>query len=277
MRRARTLTLVAGGALAVVTVGVLASGILIIPIEKISGRLRRRGPDTLTPSGEEAQYTLYAPGGPWGFMFNGPVGRASTKYMPIMQAGMYQLVAELLDLRPEDDLLDIGCGPGAFLASKGQRVRRVAGLDASPVMLRDAERRLADRLAAGTARLVLGSSEKLPFGDGEFSAVSVISAPVNEAEVFRVLRPAGRFVCVIELVPDPRKPDRERTAVGVNWNEADTRRILEETGFTDLTVRHKGYSFLGAERIVSCRKPAAPPRSTAVGGEAAAAEEINIG
>jgi hypothetical protein len=84
-------------------------------------------------------------------------------------------------------------------------------------------------------------------------------------------------VCVIELVPDPRKPDRERTAVGVNWNEADTRRILEETGFTDLTVRHKGYSFLGAERIVSCRKPAAPPRSTAVGGEAAAAEEINIG
>jgi cyclopropane fatty-acyl-phospholipid synthase-like methyltransferase len=82
-------------------------------------------------------------------MFNGPVGWASTKHMPIMQAGMYGLVAEMLDLQPEDDLLDIGCGPGAFLASKGQRVRTVAGLDASPVMLRDAERRLADRLADG--------------------------------------------------------------------------------------------------------------------------------
>ncbi len=104
----------------------------------------------------------------------------------VSQAGMYEVVAEMLDLQPEDELLDIGCGPGAFLASKGQRVRRVAGLDASPVMLRDAERRLADRLAAGTARLVLGSSAELPFGDGEFSAVTVISAPVNLAEVFRV-------------------------------------------------------------------------------------------
>jgi hypothetical protein len=64
-------------------------------------------------------------------------------------------------------------------------------------------------------------------------------------------------VCVFEIVPDPRKPDSERTAVDLNWDEADTRRILEETGFTDLTVRHKGYSFLGAERIVSCHKPAA--------------------
>ena len=135
-------------------------------------------------------------------------------------------------------------------------MRTVAGLDASPVMLRDAQRRLADRLAAGTARLVLGSSVALPFGDGEFSAVSVISAPVNLAEVFRVLRPGGRFVGVFEIVPDPRKPDHERTAVGVEWDESDTRRILEETGFTDLAVSHRGYSILGAERIVSCHKPA---------------------
>ena len=225
--------------------------------------MARRGPAAPT-SGEALQYTLYAPGGPWGFLFNGPLGRACTRYMPIMQAGMYRTVAEMLDLRPDDDLLDIGCGPGAFLASKGRNVRRVAGLDASPVMLRDAERRLADRLATGTARLVLGSAAELPFDDGEFSAVTAISAPVNPAEAFRVLRPDGRFVCVMEIVPDPRKRDSDRTAVAVEWDEADTRRTLEETGFTDLIVRHKGYSFLGAERIVSCRKPATPRSEAAV-------------
>jgi len=277
MRRRTTFALVAGGTLAVVTVGALASGILVVPIEKISGRLRRRGPDASTSSGEDSQYTLYAPGGPWGFMFNGLVGRASTRYMPIMQAGMYQLVAELLALQPEDDLLDIGCGPGAFLASRGQSVHRVAGLDASPVMLRDAERRLADRLAAGTARLMLGSAAELPFDEGEFSAVSVISAPFSPAEVFRVLRPGGRFVCVFELVADPRKLPRDKAVVVVGWDEADTRRVLEETGFTDLTIRHKDYSFLGAERIVSGRKPAASPRNAAVEEEAATAEVINVG
>ena len=248
---------VVGGTLAVVTAGAFASGILLVPIDRVSARLRGRGRAVPTGSGETSQYALYAPGGPYGFLFNGLVGRASTRYMPLMQAGMYELVAGMLDLQPEDELLDIGCGPGAFLAGKGQRVRRVAGLDASPVMLRDAERRLADRLAAGTAHLVIGSAEELPFGDGEFSAVSVISAPVNLAEVYRVLRPGGRFVCVIELVADPRKQPGDKAAVAVGWEEAETRRVFAETGFADLAVSYKDYSFLGAERIVSCRRPAA--------------------
>ena len=74
MRRVTRLALVAGGTSAVVAGGALARS-----------RLVRREPDA--PIAEEAQYTVYAPGGPWGFLFNGPVGWASTKYMPIMQAG----------------------------------------------------------------------------------------------------------------------------------------------------------------------------------------------
>jgi len=72
----------------------------------------------------------------------------------------------MLDLRPDDELLDVGCGPGAFLATKARHVRRVVGLDASPVMLHEAERRLADRLAAGTARLELGNAAVFPHLSG---------------------------------------------------------------------------------------------------------------
>jgi SAM-dependent methyltransferase len=226
MRRRTKLAVVAGGATAVVAGGAIARS-----------RLGHRGPEALPP--DEAIFTVYAPGGRYGFMANGPVGRVISKIMPILEAGVYEVAAEMLDLQPDDELLDIGCGPGAFLATKAQQARRVVGLDPSLTMLHEAERRLADRLAAGTAELVTGSAAELPFGDGEFSAVTAIFAPPNPAEAFRVLRPGGRLVFADN---DPRKsPSEPASAWGRRrYDEADYRRMAEDAGFTDLVARYKG-------------------------------------
>jgi SAM-dependent methyltransferase len=251
MRRRTKVALVAGGATAAVATGTLARH-----------WFGDREPGPPTASGEDLQFTLFAPGGPQGLWFNGPIGWAFAKIQPIGHAGVYDVVADMLDLQPEDELLDIGCGPGAFLDTKARHVSRVVGLDPSRTMLREAQRRLADRLAAGTARLVVASSVELPFGDGEFSAVTAITAPANPAEVFRVLRPGGRFVWVDELVPDPKRPSGERTGgAPLNWTEADFRRILEDAGFVDLAVRYKPVLSLADNRIASCRKPAASPQN----------------
>jgi hypothetical protein len=68
MRRRTTLAFVAGGALAVAAVAAVASGILMIPIEKLSRRLRGSAPEACASPGADSQFTLYAPGGRWGFM-----------------------------------------------------------------------------------------------------------------------------------------------------------------------------------------------------------------
>ncbi|MCJ7711636.1 MAG: methyltransferase domain-containing protein [Chloroflexi bacterium] len=237
MRRRTQLILVAGGATATIAGGAFA-------LRRLAAR---------TPPGspaEESLFTVYAPGGRYGFMANGPVGRVISKIMPILEAGVYEVAAEMLDLQPEDELLDIGCGPGAFLATKAQHARRVVGLDPSRVMLHEAESRLADRLAAGTARLVIGSAAALPFSDGEFSATTAIFAPSNPAEAFRVLRPGGRFVIADN---DPRKSPSEPTSRWgrLRWTEAELRRMAEDAGFTELTARYKGDYLL-----LSGRKPA---------------------
>jgi ubiquinone/menaquinone biosynthesis C-methylase UbiE len=177
------------------------------------------------------------------------------KLMPLSHAGVYQGVADVLGLGPEDDLLDIGCGPGAFLAQYAGLVARVTGLDTSQVMLHEARARLADRVDAGTARLVHADSAKLPFTDAEFTAVTAITAPVNLAEVMRVLRPGGRFVVVDELPADPRKTSAQRT--GTLWKlvEADTRAVVRDAGFIDLAVSYRGAARITDNWIISCRKP----------------------
>lgn len=116
------------------------------------GWLRKRESQKVLPD-EDAVFTVFAPGGSQAFWCNGPVGWLTSKMMPIVEADVYKTVADMLDLRPDDELLDIGCGPGGFVAAKAQQVRRVVGLDASPLMLRAAKRRLVDRIAAGTAKL----------------------------------------------------------------------------------------------------------------------------
>jgi SAM-dependent methyltransferase len=192
-------------------------------------------------------------------IWEGLLGRAYTWIAPRSHAGVYQDVAEMLDLQPDDDVLDIGCGPGAFLATHARGARTVTGLDASRTMIGAAQSRLADRIASGTARVLLGDSARLPFDDQGFSAVTVITAPLNLAEVFRVLRPGGRLVVVDELAADPRKAPPDRTA-GSLWpyDEAATRQVIQDAGFVDLNVRYRGVWHLVDNRITGCRRPPEP-------------------
>ena len=50
-------------------------------------------------------------------------------------------------------------------------LRYVAGVDTSEIQVGLARHRLAERIAAGTAQIVLGDAGALPWQDGRFSAV----------------------------------------------------------------------------------------------------------
>lgn len=108
-----------------------------------------------------------------------------------------------LDLRADDRLLDLACGAGKLVRAAAPQVERAIGLDLSPEMIEEARRRTAAEApdAADRIQFVVGSSDQLPFADGEFTALVTTTAlhhfPAPAAsvrEMARVLAPGGRLL-----------------------------------------------------------------------------------
>src|ERR1700744_945318 len=117
----------------------------------------------------------------------------------------------LLDLRPADRILEIGCGPGVAIAAlAGSGAGHVYGLDHSGVMLQRAARRNSAAIRAGRVTLVQASADQLPpILDGPFDAILAVNsltfwpAPVQRlAELRHRLAPGGR----IAIASQPRCP-----------------------------------------------------------------------
>jgi trans-aconitate methyltransferase len=71
---------------------------------------------------------------------------------------------DLLDVRPDDRVLEIGCGPGLALAYCVAKLEggHVVGIDHSEVMIAAASKRNAAAIKGGALELVTGSIDRLP-------------------------------------------------------------------------------------------------------------------
>ena len=174
----------------------------------------------------------------------GALGSVGARLMPRMVRPLYVMMAKELDLQPDDDLLDVGCGSARLLAEQAAHVRFVAGLDLSGIQVGMARKRLAERITAGTAEVIKGDAMALPWADARFSVICSLNClkfvpdPRRTLrEMHRVLRPDGRLVLTIDKQAEKWGRSGEVDAFGQwQWSEDDARRMMEEAGFVHVAV-----------------------------------------
>ena len=113
------------------------------------------------------------------------------------------------DNKPET-ILDIATGTGdlAILMSNTS-AKKIIGLDISAGMLEVGIKKVAQKNLSDRIEMILGDSEKIPFDDNHFDAITVAFGVRNFenlekglAEILRVLKTNGTFVILETSVPE---------------------------------------------------------------------------
>jgi demethylmenaquinone methyltransferase / 2-methoxy-6-polyprenyl-1,4-benzoquinol methylase len=137
-----------------------------------------------------------------------PLGPTYDRYASLLSFGQdprwRRFLVDRVEAGPGDTVLDVATGTGAVAAELLRRKRcAVVGVDQSPEMLAEAQRRLDGRV-----RLVEGKAEELPFADASFDALTftyllryVGDPAATLRELSRVVRPGGTVAALEFALP----------------------------------------------------------------------------
>jgi len=145
----------------------------------------------------------------------------------------------LLDLRPQDCVLEIGFGPGVGIRMLSDRATEgaVYGVDHSPLMARAAFRRNRGAVEAGLVDLRVASAARLPTFDRSLDKVLDVNTfqfwddPIAVlVELKRLMNPGG----VVAIAHQPRSADAVRQdAIDAGARIAES---LATAGFCEVKI-----------------------------------------
>ncbi|ELZ01621.1 type 11 methyltransferase [Natrialba chahannaoensis JCM 10990] len=164
---------------------------------------------------------------------------------PLYHYPAFHLLLDELELSPDDHLLEIGCGGGAFLERALDHGCHAAAIDHSREMVEVARRTNRKAVDEGQLRVQEADAAALPFDDDTFTCammtkvLGLLPDPVAALEeLHRVLEPGGRIV-IEGSDPELRgtvaapEPLASRLAF---YESEDLEKIARDAGFEEVAV-----------------------------------------
>jgi len=180
-------------------------------------------------------------------------------------------------------LLDIGCGAGGIDLAlvRNHGAGYVTGLDVEDTVLARARELIASARLADRIGLVKVAPGPLPFPPGSFdvvfskdSLVHISDKHTLMSEVFRVLKPGGRFIASDWLIGHDGAPSPAMaeyiSSEGLDFGMASPRRYqdaLRSAGFADIAVtsRNAWYRSVARSELERLRGPVGAAAARLVG------------
>jgi SAM-dependent methyltransferase len=161
------------------------------------------------------------------------------------------VIPQMLALRSDSFVLEVGCGSGGYALHLGQKVGcRLIGLDINKPGIRNANQLAQARGLASQVRFEeCDASKRLAFDDNTFDAVfsndvlcHLPGRPEVLVEMFRVLKPGGRMLFSDALVIGGMVTHEEiatRSSIGfyVYSPDGENERLMNRAKFRDIRAK----------------------------------------
>jgi len=180
---------------------------------------------------------------------SGPEARAYYRD-PHYHRPNFKAILKVLELTPDDYLIEVGCGGGAFLKDALTSGCRAAAIDHSSDMVRLAREVNRDAIRQNRLEIHEGEADSLPYLDGIFTCAVMtgvfgfISDPLKAfREVWRVLAPGGRFVLFTgskELRGTPAAPEPMASRLHF-YEDQELEELTRRAGFTEARVERPDF------------------------------------
>jgi trans-aconitate methyltransferase len=151
---------------------------------------------------------------------------------------------DLLHIDPDDRVLELGCGPGVALEQVACRLLSgaVAGIDHSPVMVKQAARRNREAIAAGRVNVRTGPIEDVCTLSGPFTkifSVNVIQFVPDKTAFFRLLFTALAPHGIVATTYQPRNKNPVRADAIVMADQISA--AMKSAGFTTIHAEERDF------------------------------------
>ena len=176
-----------------------------------------------------------------------PSGWFGRIIMPVIfdrgNAFLNGLANEMMAIRPDDCLLEIGCGTGKLIYDIAPQIDNgiIAGVDFSSTMVAIARKRNKNNIANGKVHIFKGDFDDMPCERESYSKACSVntlyfwSSPIKTAEkIAEILKPDGKLILAFEDSEQIKRRKMDRDVFHL-YTKEEVLNILINAGFSDDT------------------------------------------
>jgi SAM-dependent methyltransferase len=169
-------------------------------------------------------------------------------------AFLNDFVNELMSVRTDDRIIEIGSGTGKLIHSMAQKMDRglIEGVDFSEAMVSIARKRNKESIAKGKVKIVEGNFDEIEYEKDCFTKACSVNtiyfwpSPANTAKrIAEILKPDGNLIIAFEDIEQLKQRKLNRDVFNL-YSKEEVQDLLINSGFSqnvDIVSRKRGNLF----------------------------------